>query len=213
MNDSITGFVVHRGLETTIDDITRMIHLAAIAVAFGTVVFTDIMSFRRVSREVTKEYCLIVESAHAIIVPCLIAAWVTGVILLGLQTGFELSAFSPKLWAKLFVVTSLTATALAVKIWVMPAVKRNLGRTLMEAKLSDTILMAVCAGFSMAGWTSALILGGLTAAKTAPGWLIFSSILIIHLAVLSLALRSAVTVNSNVRMAVDLASRCRLRQS
>ena len=66
--------------------------------------------------------------------------------------------------------------------------------------------MAICAGFSIAGWVSALMLGGLAAAKTAPGWLVFSSILIIHLAVLSVALRSAVTVNSRVRTAEYLFS-------
>ncbi|MBY8974553.1 hypothetical protein KHP62_01965 [Rhodobacteraceae bacterium NNCM2] len=180
------------------EDMIRFIHLLAIAIGLGTVVSTDIVSFRRVDRPVTEEYIRSIETAHRIIVVAFAAAWFSGVALIGITTGFDVTSFTTKLWCKLGVVTALAATAYGVKRLVMPILHFAEGRTLMEAPLGDKLIMAFCAGMSMSGWGSALLLGGLGMAKAVPGWLLVMMIVGLHVVVVTVALRMALLLHRHV---------------
>lgn len=180
------------------EDMIRFIHLLAIAIGLGTVVSTDIISFRRVERPVTEEYIQAVEGAHGVIVIAFIAAWISGIALIGVTTGFDVASFSTKLWCKIGVVSLLAITAYAVKRLVMPILRFAEGRTLMEAPLGDKLIMAFCAGMSMSGWGSALLLGGLGMAKAMPGWLLVAMILGVHVVVVTVAIRTALSLHRQV---------------
>lgn len=180
------------------EDMIRFIHLLAIAIGLGTVVSTDIISFRRVERPVTEEYIGSVEGAHSVILWSFAAAWLSGVALIGITTGFDVASFSTKLWCKIGVVTTLALTAYAVKRLVMPILRFAEGRTLMEAPLGDKLIMAFCAGMSMSGWGSALLLGGLGMAKTMPGWLLVLMIVGLHVVVVTVAVRAALSLHRQV---------------
>jgi len=192
---------------TMLGDFVRLIHIGAIALGLGTVVMADFTTLRRIGRPVTAEFCSTVQSAHAIILPALVFAWLTGIILLGLRTGFTMSEITPKLWTKLAVVGSLTVTVFAIRHSVLPAIERNIGRTLMEASLGEKLTMAVCAAFSMAGWSSALLLGGHAATNVAPVWVVILAVFVIHAVLLVLALRSTFLLHDRVQQAVDLVER------
>lgn len=184
---------------SVVDDLVRFVHLIAIAIGFGTVVSTDFLSVWRVDKPLSDEYLRAVEAAHHVIVPALIVAWITGLFLIGLTTGFDAAAFSTKLWMKLIVVTQLALTAYLIKRFVMPMLRLNKGRTLMEAPLGDKLIMAFCAGLSMAGWGSAILLGGLAMAKMVPGWLLAGTILGLHIAVVGIALKSALVLHERLQ--------------
>ncbi|MEM1300653.1 MAG: hypothetical protein AAGH68_15375 [Pseudomonadota bacterium] len=179
-------------------DTVRFVHLGAMAVGLGTMVSTDLISLKRADRPVTEEYCRAVHAAHAIMAPALIAAWVSGLFLLVIRTGLDLDAFTPKLWAKLVVVTLLTLTAFAVKRLVMPVLSFNLGRTLMEAPRGDKLIMAICAALSMSGWGCALMLGAVGMFANAPGWALTVLLIGIYGSALNIAVWHALRLHDRV---------------
>lgn len=184
-------------------DVVRLAHLLAISVGLGTMVATDIGTLRRVERAVDGEYCRAVENAHRLMMPALMLAWASGIVLIGMRTGFDLNAFSPKLWAKLVVVTTLTLTAFVVQWQVMPIIHRAKGATLMEVGLRDKLVLAVCAGLSMSGWTTALVLGASQFFKTA-GWVTVISLLaVIYVVAIATALRVALVLHTKVEIAIS----------
>lgn len=195
------------GITYTADAVFRFIHLGSMAIGLGTMVATDLSSIRRVGRPVTREYCDAIESAHSIMAPALLIAWISGVALLVLRTGLAAEAMSAKLYAKLFVVSALTATALAVKNLVMPILLGLPGKTLMEADLNEKLVMAVCASLSMCGWGLALMLGGFTMLKSMPGFVLFPMIVLAYAAVVGTAIVCAVRLHSRIDEIVEMDER------
>ncbi|MEM0942704.1 MAG: hypothetical protein AAGI70_02040 [Pseudomonadota bacterium] len=197
----------HIFLQILAIDVVRIVHLVAIAVGLGTMVSTDINTFRRVGRPITAEFLGAVEGAHRIMMPALMVAWVSGICLIYARTGFELASFSPKLWVKLMVVGVLTVTAVLVKWRVMPILEGARGDTLMEVRLDDKIVLALCAALSMSGWTSALILGASVAVKSA-GWsFLVGVMLLIYAFALGMALVVAHRLDARVQRAIARADR------
>ena len=186
------------GIASTADALFRFVYLGSMAIGLGTMVATDWSSIRRVGRPVTREYCDAIESAHSIIAPALIVAWISGLALLVLRTGLAAEAMSAKLYAKLFVVTTLTLTAIAVKTFVMPILLGLKGKTLMEADLGEKLVMAVCAALSMCGWGLALALGGFTVLKTMPGYVLFPMILFAYATALGTAIFGAFRLHARL---------------
>lgn len=179
-------------------DAVRFVHLGAMAVGLGTMVCTDMLSLKRAGQPVTEEYCQGLHAAHAIMAPALLAAWISGLFLLVIRTGLDLSDFTPKLWAKLAVVTLLTLTAILVKRLVLPLLRFNIGRTLMEAPRGDKLIMAVCAALSISGWGSALLLGAVSVSDNAPGWALVVLLVGIYGTVLNLAVWHALRLHERV---------------
>lgn len=176
------------GLGAMLDDAARLIHLASMAVGFGTMVSTDIAALRRINRPIDPEYIRAIEAAHRIMAPALLMAWLSGVALMALRTGLDVTAMSPKLFAKLAVVTLLTLTALAIRRLVLPLLRLNRGRSLMEVPRGDKLILAFCAAMSVSGWGSALLLGGVTALKVAPFWLLATLLVAIYGTALTIAI-------------------------
>ncbi|MEM7507882.1 MAG: hypothetical protein AAF415_14160 [Pseudomonadota bacterium] len=181
-----------------LDQGVRFLHLISVAVGFGTVISTDILSLSKLDQPVTGEYRRGLEIAHGVIVTAFVVAWATGLALVWLKTGFDPAQMTVKLWVKLAVVSQLTLTAYGVKRLVMPILRFAEGQSLVKAPRGDKIIMAICAGLSIAGWSTALTLGGLAAAATMPGWLLIWSVAAAHVIAVTLAVKVACFVHNRV---------------
>ena len=188
-------------------DAVRITHLLAIAVGLGTMVFTDLTTLRRVERPVGADYLRLLDSAHSIMMPALVLAWISGLGLIWVRTGFDLSAFTPKLWTKLIVVSGLTATAFAIRRLVMPILQRADGRVLMELDLEEKLILGTCASLSMSGWGMALVLGASQVFKTADWSVLIGSMLLVYATALGLALRLAHALHARLMASASSARR------
>lgn len=195
------------GLADLAVDAVRLIHLLAVAVGLGTMVSTDVSTLRRVERPVNRNYSDTLEAAHSLMMPALLVAWVSGIALIGIRTGFDLTAFSPKLWMKLMVVGLLTSTAVVIKWRVMPIIEAAHGTTLMELSLQDKLVLAICAGLSMSGWGTALVLGASTFFKTADWPILLVCVFAIYAGAIGTAIRTTFVLHRRVADAIDQARR------
>lgn len=150
-----------------VDDAVRILHLAAIAAGIGAVIATDLTMLRLLGVPIGSRHGAALEVAHRLIGPALLGAWVTGIALIGLRTGFAVEAFSPKLWMKLAVVTALSLNVLLIKRIVQPTLDEYEGWTLAEIPLAQKLSMALGGAISVAGWSAALFLGASRIFKTA----------------------------------------------
>lgn len=126
----------------------------------------DILFFARRNKRLTDENFRDIETSHLMISCALVIGWITGFTLLYMLTGFEISAFSPKLWAKLFVVSTLSLNALLIAHYVLPVLRENQGSTVLEIPTRKKIPMALSAATSAMCWMTALALGACGFFKT-----------------------------------------------
>ncbi len=153
-------------MDTILVDLVRYGHLLAVAVGLGAAAMADYAAFTGLRRRVSDDFLSILHVAHKMIWPALIAMWVTGVLLIGIRTGFQLSAFSPKLFAKLFVVSALTLNAVMIGRHGLALIAREGG---LKALSHDEMRLAsVMGGVSSASWLFALALGSSRFLAAAP---------------------------------------------
>lgn len=126
----------------------------------------DILFFLRRNRQLEPRHIADTEQSHRMISLALAGAWASGFALLYQATGFALENFSPKLWMKLFIVGTLTLNALAIAHFILPKLRDNIGRCVLEIPLRDKLTMAACATTSAMCWLTALALGASSFLKT-----------------------------------------------
>ncbi|MEM7506441.1 MAG: hypothetical protein AAF415_06825 [Pseudomonadota bacterium] len=141
-------------------DLARIVHLFAMAVAVGTVAFTDFSMLRRLQVPIRHGWIGFLTMTHQFVVWVMVVIWVSGLCLIWLRTDFQVEAFTPKLWAKLTVVNILLLTAVGIKRFVVPRIIEGAGGTMLDLPWRAKRAIAIFAGLSVAGWSSALILGG-----------------------------------------------------
>ncbi|MEL6196845.1 MAG: hypothetical protein AAFT19_03265 [Pseudomonadota bacterium] len=147
----------------------RLAHLAAIAAGLGCVIVTDLTMLRWLGVPIGHRQGTALEAAHAIIGPALMAAWITGLALVAARTGFDPAAFSPKLLAKLGVVTLLSLNVILILRYVQPVIVDYRGTGLLYIPFHHKLLFALSGALSVAGWGAALLLGGSHVVKPL-GW-------------------------------------------
>lgn len=153
-------------MDTIFVDLVRYGHLLAVAVGLGAAAMADYAAFTGLRRKVSDEFLTILHAAHKMIWPALIAMWVTGILLIGIRTGFQLQSFSPKLFAKLFVVTALTVNAVMIGRHGMALIAREGGlKALAREEMRHAAIMG---GISSASWLFALALGSSRFLAAAP---------------------------------------------
>ncbi|MEO1468873.1 MAG: hypothetical protein AAFV86_07455 [Pseudomonadota bacterium] len=155
--------------EALLLDLMRLVHLAAIAAGIGVVIATDFTMLRLLGLPIGARQGHAIEAAHGILVPALATAWVSGIALLAWRTGLDPAALTPKILAKLAVVTMLTANAVLIHRAVRPTLALYAGARLVDLPYGRKLVLAAAGAFSVAGWTAALILGGSAVMRTA-GW-------------------------------------------
>lgn len=152
---------------TIIEDYVRSLHLATLAACALLVCSADFMASKSTFRSLRNDDMLRLYRYHALLIKGLVIFWITGVFLIWRGTAFELAQFSPKLIAKIVVVTILTANALAIGRLALPYFERNKGMTFGQFSLSARMRLAYCAALSSASWISAFCLGAIPWLKTA----------------------------------------------
>ncbi|MEO1468874.1 MAG: hypothetical protein AAFV86_07460 [Pseudomonadota bacterium] len=157
------------GAEALLLDLVRLGHLGAVAVGLGVVVATDLTLLRLIGLPLGPRQGRVIEAAHGLLVPALAAAWATGLGLAALRTGLDPVTVTPKLLAKLAVVSLLTANAALIQTAVRPILADHRGRRIQALPLGHKLVLAIAGGLSVAGWGSALLLGASAVMRDA-GW-------------------------------------------
>lgn len=159
-----------------VSDSLRLAHILAVAVGFGVAVETEIFMLKRRRTTISPGLMSGLDHRHTVILYALGAMWVTGAALVALRTGFLLDAFTPKLWAKITVVTILSVNAMFVARVAMPILADHAGQRISALPVTAQRALFAVAGISATSWLVALVLGSSVLLKTAPGWL-FQSML------------------------------------
>lgn len=148
-------------------DFIRGVHLMCIVVGMGSALYFDLRSMHRIVQPMQQTDLDELHRIHSIVSLACVGLWVSGVLLIGIRTGFDLAAFSPKLWSKVLVVTALTLNALFLARFVIPALTRFKGMRLVDLPIPMLLPMTICAGISLSCWVLALVLGASQVLKTA----------------------------------------------
>ncbi|MEO1239974.1 MAG: hypothetical protein AAFW64_10095, partial [Pseudomonadota bacterium] len=114
--------------EILVSDVLRLAHLLAVAVGFGAAVETEIFMLKRRKTIISRGLMSGLGHRHTVILYALGAMWITGLALVALRTGFLLDAFTPKLWAKITVVTILSVNAMFVASVAIPILNGHAGK-------------------------------------------------------------------------------------
>jgi hypothetical protein len=85
-------------------DAARYAHILAVAAGFGAAFLADFHMLSRLNRPVDDRLMVTLHLCHSIVSKAVIAMWITGIIMIGIRTGFVLENFSPKLFSKLLTV-------------------------------------------------------------------------------------------------------------
>ncbi|WP_299025191.1 hypothetical protein [uncultured Sulfitobacter sp.] len=149
-------------------DALRAAHLTLFAAGMGTVLFHDYLTFRGLRMPICEGDIKSIEQLHAWIFWAFMGLWATGLVLIYVRTGFDLSAFSPKLWMKVSLMVLMTLNGTIIRALVLPLLRRNIGRSMSSLPRRDLAVASQVAIFSMFGWSSGLFLGSSTYLKTAP---------------------------------------------
>lgn len=159
--------------ETEFLDVVRYGHLLSVALGLGVAISADVQVVRSLTRPVTGELVRQIAQCHRMIWIALWGMWLTGLALVYLRTGFELSAFTPKLFAKLGIVGILTLNAMLMGHVGLPLLAGAEGQAPKDLPLAQKIVAGWLGAISTTSWLMALALGSSTALKTA-GWSVFS---------------------------------------
>ncbi|MDJ1006703.1 MAG: hypothetical protein QNJ13_02670 [Paracoccaceae bacterium] len=154
--------------ELLVSDTLRFAHLLAVAVGFGVAVETEAFMIRRRRTVISPGMLSGLDHRHRVILWALGAMWVTGLALVALRTGFQLSAFTPKLWAKITVVTILSVNAFFVAEVALPIIAEHKGRPIAALSGPAQSALFSVAGISAASWFVALALGSSAILKVSP---------------------------------------------
>ncbi len=148
-------------------DITRFTHFVGFAIGIGAGSFADWSIIKKLGSELTPCDLTNLETVHKLVWAGLGLLWISGLGLLYIRTGMELSNFTPKLVMKLGVVSLLTLNAVLLGRFAMPILARNVNKAYLSFSLEDKTILCVLGAVSICSWMCGLILGIFAALKMA----------------------------------------------
>lgn len=160
-------------------DLIRISHLFFFALGMGAGLYFDVRALRRINTAFTQDDIAGFNQVHNFVVFAVFGLWITGIMMIYIRTGFNVSEFTPKLWMKLIVVTVLTANAFSIGRIVLPRVAQSVGQKAIELPLRTILTMTTATAFSVFCWLSGLVLGVSVTLKTAD-WTTLSGFLIVE---------------------------------
>ncbi len=140
-------------------DIARYAHILVVAIGFGVAFLADYQMLSRLTRPVDDALLASLDVYHALIGKMIVGMWITGLIMVGIRTGFDPANVTPKLISKVATVGILTANAVLIGGLAMPLLRSARGRSLMWLSTSAKLSLAVIGGISSASWMLALAMG------------------------------------------------------
>lgn len=161
---------------TLVNDAARAVHLLGLALGFGVAIVADLSAARTLVRPLSWSEIETLERYHRMVAIGLALFWMSGLVLLWLRTGFEPENFSPKLMAKLGVVTLLTFNAALIGKIGLAAIVDWQGVRFGALPMMERLRLGALGGLSGAGWISALSLGVFSNLKTME-WSVLSELI------------------------------------
>lgn len=154
-------------------DLARYAHILAVAIGFGVAFLADYHVLSTLRRPADDPLIGALDLYHSIIVKMVMAMWITGLVMVGIRTGFDPANFTPKLIGKLVAVTILTVNSAIIGRIAMPLITASHGRSLLWLPLRSKMRLAAINAISSVSWMLALALG---TSKTlaASGWVVFA---------------------------------------
>lgn len=146
-------------MDTLLLDSVRYVHLLALAVGLGMALLADVTAISTLWRPISTPVVAQLRRLHNAVLFGFVLLWMSGLGLLFLRTGFDVSAFTPKLVMKLIVVGVLTLNAGLIGLIGLPHLARNIGRRFGEVPFGARVTLSLIAGLSAGSWLSALALG------------------------------------------------------
>ncbi len=146
-------------------DAVRAGHLLGLAIGLGPAICADILVIRSFYRPIQDRDVALLKWLHLVVFAGLALLWVTGLVLLQIRTGMDISQFSPKLMTKVVVVVLLTGNALAIGIYALPRFYDHVGARFGQFDPPTLLNMTIIAGLSASCWFSALSLGAFSQLK------------------------------------------------
>lgn len=148
-------------------DIVRIGHLIFFALGMGSGLFFDWRALCKINKPFTEGDIVQFGEVHKFVAGALVGLWLTGAALIYIRTGFVLSDFSPKLWFKLIVVTTLTVNAFVIGHLVLPRVRVSVGMRATDLPLRAVLAMTFTTALSLFCWLSGVVLGVSVTFRTA----------------------------------------------
>lgn len=149
-------------------DAARGAHLMGLAVGFGLALCADILALKFVFRPIEQRDVWLMRLMLRIILAGLAVLWAPGLYILFIRTGLDPAQFSPKLIAKLIVVTLLSINALIIGVYALPCFEKKVGHRFGEFDPAALLKLSGIAGLSLSCWLSALALGVFSQLKPLP---------------------------------------------
>ena len=171
-------------------DAVRAGHLIGLAVGFGPAICADLLVAKSFFKPIEQRDVDLLKKLHLVVFGGLALLWVTGLLLLQIRTGFEVSQFTPKLMTKIILVIVLTGNAMAIGIYAMPRFDSHVGVMFGKIDPPTLINLTIIAGLSMSCWLSALALGAFSQLKP----LSYESLQAVFVPVFTIGLTGAVLV-------------------
>lgn len=148
-----------------ISDLTRTAHLLSLVVGLGTAFFADGLYVFNAHRGLSRARFAILLRAHDLATLALAGLWLSGIALAYDLTRFEPERVTPKLVTKIGMVTLLTANALVIKEFALPAMARWRGLPFRAYPLRLRLALTASGVASATGWGTALLLGAAHSAR------------------------------------------------
>ncbi|NNE79329.1 MAG: hypothetical protein HKN18_03560 [Silicimonas sp.] len=176
---------------TMLNDAARAVHLLGLALGFGVAILADLSAARLLVRPLDGHEVETLHRYHRTVAMGLALFWASGLVLLWLRTGFQVESFSPKLMAKLGIVTLLTVNAIMIGRIGLAVLRDWHGVRFGAIPFAERTRLSALAGLSGAGWISALALGVFSKLKTVE-WATLSEVIgVIYLLALVAAMAAA----------------------
>ena len=179
----------------TLRSLLRLLHFLGLALGLGTATFLDLMILRYMLRgRIRKQQLSIFTFGSHAVTAGLIVLWISGGGFLWLYSVANPDMLAnPKIWAKVAVVWVLTLNAVYLHLFVLPILRRQAGRSLLEElPPRDRSMMVVGGVVSFVSWYFPL-------AIAAQSWLNYRvpllQIIATYVALLAAALLTALVVS------------------
>lgn len=151
-----------------VEDIVRDFHFATLGASALLVVSADLTASKSTIRHLRTSEFQRLHTYHTALTWGLLLFWFSGIYLIWDATAFDTSQFSPKLIAKLLVVSLLTLNAMVIGRVLLPFMEDNSMRTFGEFPVGARLRLALSGAVSSASWISAFCLGYFPHLKLAP---------------------------------------------
>ena len=155
------------GDQYILESIARNVHIVMLVICLGIAALADLTAAKSISRPLSDRSLAKLNTYHRALTTGLIILWISGLMIIWLKTSFDVAQFSPKLMAKIFVVSILSVNAIVIGWLALGTFKEHREMRFGELRFGLRLALAVSAGLSTASWISAFCLGAIPELRTA----------------------------------------------